>query len=193
MANKGKSVRGAFGTIHHYDSNGHKSGSSVPGAFGGYTNYDANGNKIGHSSPGMFGGYSHYDKNGHKIGHSSPNVFGGYSHYDSKGHDTGHSDPSAFGGYHHSDGQGCYIATCVYGSYDCPSVWTLRRFRDDMLANTLVGRSFIRTYYLISPRLVQWFRNTSWFKKIWSFPLDQLVSYLNDHGVENTPYNDRTW
>lgn len=21
---------------------------------------------------------------------------------------------------------GCYIATCVYGSYDCPQVWTLR-------------------------------------------------------------------
>ncbi len=28
---------------------------------------------------------------------------------------------------------GCYIATCVYGSYDCPEVWTLRRFRDDVL------------------------------------------------------------
>lgn len=24
---------------------------------------------------------------------------------------------------------GCYIATCVYGSYDCPQVWILRRFR----------------------------------------------------------------
>lgn len=24
----------------------------------------------------------------------------------------------------------CYIATSVYGSYDCPEVWTLRRFRD---------------------------------------------------------------
>lgn len=26
--------------------------------------------------------------------------------------------------------KGCYVATCVYGSYDCPEVWTLRRFRD---------------------------------------------------------------
>ena len=24
----------------------------------------------------------------------------------------------------------CYVATAVYGSYDCPEVWTLRRFRD---------------------------------------------------------------
>ena len=25
---------------------------------------------------------------------------------------------------------GCYVATAVYGSYDCPQVWTLRRYRD---------------------------------------------------------------
>ena len=28
---------------------------------------------------------------------------------------------------------GCYIATCVYENYDCPQVWTLRRFRDETL------------------------------------------------------------
>ncbi len=32
--------------------------------------------------------------------------------------------------------KGCYIATCVYGSYDCPQVWTLRRFRDYTLDET---------------------------------------------------------
>lgn len=32
-----------------------------------------------------------------------------------------------------SSNNGCYIATCVYGSYDCPQVWILRRFRDDIL------------------------------------------------------------
>ena len=26
-----------------------------------------------------------------------------------------------------SSGRGCYVATAVYGSYDCPEVWTLRR------------------------------------------------------------------
>ena len=31
---------------------------------------------------------------------------------------------------------GCYVATAVYGSYDCPQVWTLRRYRDDTLAET---------------------------------------------------------
>ncbi len=28
----------------------------------------------------------------------------------------------------HNESSGCYIATAVYGSYDCPPVWTLRRF-----------------------------------------------------------------
>lgn len=42
---------------------------------------------------------------------------------------------------------GCYIATCVYGSYDCPQVWTLRRYRDNTLAETWYGRLFVHTYY----------------------------------------------
>ena len=58
----------------------------------------------------------------------------------------------------------CYIATAVYGSYDCPQVWTLRRFRDDTLAETWYGRAFIHTYYAISPTLVKWFGNKTWFK-----------------------------
>lgn len=37
---------------------------------------------------------------------------------------------------------GCYVATAVYGSYDCPQVWTLRRFRDYTLAETWYGRAF---------------------------------------------------
>lgn len=85
---------------------------------------------------------------------------------------------------------GCYIATCVYGSYDCPPVWTLRRYRDDILAKTAVGRAFIKTYYAISPKLVKWFGNTSWFKKMWKAPLDRLVSRLNNSGIENTSYKD---
>ena len=38
---------------------------------------------------------------------------------------------------------GCYVATAVYGSYDCPQVWTLRRFRDYTLAGSWYGRTFI--------------------------------------------------
>lgn len=88
---------------------------------------------------------------------------------------------------------GCYVATAVYGSYDCPQVWTLRRFRDYTLAETWYGRAFIRTYYAISPTLVKWFGHTNWFKNMWKGKLDRMVANLNAEGVEDTPYEDKTW
>lgn len=88
---------------------------------------------------------------------------------------------------------GCYVATAVYGSYDCPQVWTLRRYRDYTLAETWYGRAFIRTYYAISPTLVKWFGHTDWFKKMWRGKLDRMVEKLNANGVENTRYDDRIW
>lgn len=90
-------------------------------------------------------------------------------------------------------GGGCYVATCVYGSYDCPQVWTLRRYRDYTLAETWYGRAFIRIYYAISPTIVKLFGNTKWFKKMWKGKLDRMVAELQSKGVENTPYNDREW
>ena len=92
-----------------------------------------------------------------------------------------------------SSGGGCYVATAVYGSYDCPQVWTLRRYRDYTLAETWYGRAFIRTYYAISPTLVKWFGHTEWFKRMWKGKLDSMVADLNAEGVKDTPYEDRNW
>ena len=193
VANKGRSEKGLFGTIHHYDANGKRTGRSEPGLFGSYTNYDANGKKVGRSDPGMFGSYNHYDNRGRKTGSSDPGMFGSYHHKDAHGKRTGSSDPGMFGSYNHTDNQGCYIATCVYGSYDCPQVWTLRRFRDHSLAKTIAGRFFVRVYYMISPSLVKRFGGTLWFKRIWKSALDILVKKLNKDGVEDTAYNDISW
>lgn len=90
----------------------------------------------------------------------------------------------------HQEG-GCYVATCVYGSYDCPEVWTLRRFRDDTLDATWYGRLFIKCYYAISPTIVKWFGDTRWFKSFWKKRLDKMVQDLNAKGVKNTQYNDK--
>lgn len=193
MANKGRSEQGLFGTVTHYDEHGKKIGRSEPGLFGGYTNYDAKGKKIGRSDPGVFGGYTHYDNHGHKIGQSDPDVFGGYTHRDSGGKKIGSSNPGLFDMYNHNDNDGCYVATYVYGSYDCPQVWTLRRFRDNTLAKTMPGRAFIHTYYAISPTIVKWFGKTGWFKKMWRGVLNKMVHRLNKNGVEDTPYNDKGW
>lgn len=89
--------------------------------------------------------------------------------------------------------QGCYVATCVYGSYDCPEVWTLRRYRDNTLGKNFFGRMFIRTYYAVSPTIVKLFGKTKWFKKMWKGKLDKMVKSLQEKGVESTPYNDIDW
>lgn len=88
---------------------------------------------------------------------------------------------------------GCYVATAVYGSYDCPEVWTLRRFRDYDLAKKWYGRAFIHIYYAVSPTLVKLFGKTEWFKKMWRSPLDKLVNSLQTKGYKNTPYEDKEW
>ncbi len=86
---------------------------------------------------------------------------------------------------------GCYVATSIYGSYDCPQVWTLRRFRDNTLDNYYLGRLFIKTYYAISPTLVKWFGGTSIFKTIITPVLDNFVLYLKKKGTSDRPYNDK--
>lgn len=93
----------------------------------------------------------------------------------------------------HAKQGGCYIATSIYGSYDCPQVWTLRRYRDDTLSKTWFGRFFIKTYYTISPTLVKWFGETQWFKKLWKPKLDRMVKQLNTTGIADTPYQDKHW
>lgn len=69
---------------------------------------------------------------------------------DSNSNSGGSSDGSSGS----SDGSGCYIATMVYGSYDAPEVWVLRRFRDNVLQHSRGGRWFINWYYSWSPRFV---------------------------------------
>lgn len=84
----------------------------------------------------------------------------------------------------------CYIATAVYGTYDCPQVWTLRRFRDDLLGITIMGRGFIRVYYAISPLFVRTIGKSSLVNSLLVEALDKFVSILQSKGVESTPYTD---
>ena len=92
-----------------------------------------------------------------------------------------------------SSKKACYVATAVYGSYDCPQVWTLRRYRDYQLASTWYGRAFIHIYYAISPTIVKWFGDTQWFKDMWKGKLDKMVGSLQLKGYESTPYDDLDW
>lgn len=87
--------------------------------------------------------------------------------------------------------KGCYIATAVYGSYDCPQVWTLRRYRDFSLRRSAPGRLFVKLYYAVSPTLVKLFGKQKWFCSLWKRALDKKIKKLNAQGFANTPYDDQ--
>ena len=74
--------------------------------------------------------------------------------------------------------EGCYIATMAYGDYDHPQVMTLRRYRDQVLASSFLGRKFIEIYYFVSPKLVAILqghkRTNSMIRKV----LDAFVALL---------------
>jgi len=76
---------------------------------------------------------------------------------------------------------GCYVATSVYGSYDCQQVWILRCYRDSVLAKTWYGCVFIKLYYAVSPTIVRWFGKTDWFYRIFKRILDNLIEKLKSH------------
>jgi len=86
--------------------------------------------------------------------------------------------------------KGCYVATCIYGSYDCSEVWVLRRFRDNTLANMRIGRLFISVYYWIGPKITNTFGKSKCFNFLSKFVINRLVLLLQNKGVDNSPYKD---
>ena len=77
-----------------------------------------------------------------------------------------------------SSSGGCYIATMAYGDYNHPQVKILRKFRDETLATSLIGRSFISFYYATSPHLVKILNNQEYINKLIRNLLDRFINKL---------------
>ena len=75
---------------------------------------------------------------------------------------------------------GCYIATAVYGSYEAPEVLCLRRYRDETLAESKIGRLFIMTYYFLSPAIVKRLKRADSLNAFVRSLLDRVVKKLDD-------------
>ena len=50
----------------------------------------------------------------------------------------------------------CFIATAVYGDPSCYQVRELRKYRDETLLKSILGRDFVKTYYKVSPAIADW-------------------------------------
>lgn len=77
-----------------------------------------------------------------------------------------------------SSSGGCYIATAVYGDYNDPSVMVLRRYRDEILANNLLGRMLINVYYLLSPPVANSLKDAKYMNAWVKAKLDRWVEKL---------------
>ena len=58
-----------------------------------------------------------------------------------------------------SDGSGCFIATACYGVPMADEVKVLSRFRNEYLLTNPVGKTFVKTYYKISPTIADFIKN----------------------------------
>lgn len=74
---------------------------------------------------------------------------------------------------------GCFIATAVYESYDAPEVLVLRKFRDEILLNSVLGKLFVKFYYLASPPFSRYLKSTKLLKRfIKNKILTPFVNYI---------------
>ena len=72
----------------------------------------------------------------------------------------------------------CFIATVVYGDVEAPEVITLRAFRDNVLKKSAWGRSFIATYYRLSPPIAEWLKTKPRISTAVRSALDTLVNRI---------------
>lgn len=69
----------------------------------------------------------------------------------------------------------CFIATAAFGSPMEKQVKALRRFRDDVLQKTSLGRAFIAAYYTVSPPAARWIAQKSFRRTVARVTLTPVV------------------
>ncbi len=80
--------------------------------------------------------------------------------------------------------EGCFIATAAYGSYASPSVKILRKFRDQILLKTSLGRKIVGAYYKFSPAIARVIRRSGglrWLVRVALVPVSSFVWVLMVH------------
>lgn len=114
---------------------------------------------------------SRYNQNHNTLKSISSKLNGVVSSYASRSHTTYTSSKQSNGG-------GCYIATMAYGSYEHPQVLVLRKFRDDILLQSPIGKLMVRGYYFVSPKMVRILDGNQFINSLIRKLLDKLIIIL---------------
>ena len=73
---------------------------------------------------------------------------------------------------------GCFIATATFENYNAPEVMFFRKWRDEILMETLIGQLFVRTYYFISPSVAYLVSKSKLLKNVSKLLLRQLIKSI---------------
>ena len=73
---------------------------------------------------------------------------------------------------------GCFIATATYGSPLSKEVIVLKKWRDQTLLNTSIGRNFVKYYYIFSPTIANYIRKSNFLKMIMLYILKPIIKLL---------------
>ena len=80
------------------------------------------------------------------------------------------------------DGQGkksgCFVLTACYESYDAPTVFAFRQFRDNHLNQSQLGRGFIDWYYTHGPKMAEFISDKPRAKALLRSVFNRLVKML---------------
>ncbi len=72
----------------------------------------------------------------------------------------------------------CFIASSIYGIDSLEAV-TLRKWRDDVLLQSVMGRMFVNWYYWFSPLMVSTMAHHTWLVSLVRVGLDGLIVVLD--------------
>lgn len=75
-------------------------------------------------------------------------------------------------------GAGCFVATSAFDGADHPTVVKLRRYRDDYLIHSSLGRWFINWYYKSGPKMAEILDKVSFAKPLVRAMLNLVVAIL---------------
>lgn len=74
----------------------------------------------------------------------------------------------------------CFIATAVYGDPSCWEVRELRKFRDDKLIPSTIGKYFVSFYYKTSPPIAVFLKNKPWLALIIKSVLNVIIQKITN-------------